>query len=190
MTPPDEASLTFQEVQERFTASAAALQDVRTKVQDLADFSARQEAATSALDEAAQGLTQFAAAASEAVAALVDAQAIVVEAFAAVQSAMDGSQLSELHDAVGELRDQIATAESKAATALSEMEARVTESLGASTAEIAETVRGLEGKLSSAEAMAKERDEAVARAADVQSQLDRLKAAAGGRAVRKAGLED
>ena len=190
MTPPDDSSLTFEEVQDRFMASAVALEDVRARLTSLADLQISQEAAARGIEAASASLTEFASTAEEAIASIAEAQSVVVEAFAALESAMDGSRLTELEQSVTELGERLAAGNEGVAGALTDLEQQVTDGMAASAAEMAEAVRGLEKRLDDIAAMAKERDVALAQAAEVKGQLDRLKAAAGGRIIRKAGLEE
>ena len=179
MSPADDASLGFQEVRDRFVASASALSDIRGKVDELSAHTSRQaEAARVVVD------------------GLAEAQGVIVEAFAAVQPIMDGSDLREIKDDLTRVNGRLAKISVAAehglqATAelLAASEERSREEQSRASKEMADLIKGLRSELSTAGKANAERDSAQAQASELQGQLERLKAAAGGRAIKKAGLE-
>ncbi len=196
MSPADDASLGFQEVRDRFVASASALSDIRGKVDELSAHTSRQAEAVEALDEASREVAGLAEAARVVVDGLAEAQGVIVEAFAAVQPIMDGSDLREIKDDLTRVNGRLAKISVAAehglqATAelLAASEERSREEQSRASKEMADLIKGLRSELSTAGKANAERDAAQAQASELQGQLERLKAAAGGRAIKKAGLE-
>ncbi len=204
MPPTDDPSLSFQEVQDRFAESAAALSDIHSKAAALADDAERQQDAARSIEAASERLEGFTADVAALAAELQTAQQVLSEAFRAVKEAVDGSDLREVKDAVEDLDVRIVDSVAGVAGALAEAEGRLMDAGTGEQDEIKRLLDEIGQKLAVNQAVADERDAAVARANalqverdkavaaanEAQNQLDRLRAAAGGRIIRKAGLEE
>ncbi len=203
MTSRQDASLELREVQERFTASAAALEEVRVRADELSALVSRRESAAQSLEEASDQVRELARSADATVTALAAAQDVIVEAFAAVQSVMDGTELRELRASLEGIEDHFNAATAATVETVREGQERIAKQAADESAKLTSLLQEMAAKVDGAreaddersalvkriEALQEERDGAIARAVDADARFEKLKIAAGARAVRKAGLD-
>jgi predicted nuclease with TOPRIM domain len=159
---PSDNSLDLADVRERFEKSAASLEAVNTQARELAAQAESRAASTESLSDASRNLSEFTTSIASVVEGLRAAQESAEATFTAMRSVADGTDLKELKEMVEGLSSEVA-----------------------STTELEAKIEDLQAKLD--EAIAEKTSLADELAAS-QSQLEKLKVAAGSRALKKAGM--
>ena len=160
-------SLGLSEVRQRFEESTTSLTKVETQLRELLTQQQQRGDAIGGLKVASDQLGEFAASLTRVTQSLQEASRSSEAAFSAVKSAADGTDLKAIRDQVEALArkfDEQEVSSAAAAKLSDELQARIALITG-------------------------ERDQMREELADQKRRFDKLKVAAGSRALKKAGLE-
>lgn len=197
MTTPDDPSLSLPEVRERFASSAKLLDQVQGQLQRIVEGEDHRTELRGSLTVAAVSIDAFVKEASAAASALSAAQQSASEAFASLGDLVDGSDLRTIREGVAQLQESLETVIGR--------QQMLEDRIAASFAQLTETQQGHLDRIDESQATLLARlDEAhgqlLTRLAEEGAlreqlsertkQLEALKAAAGARAIRRAGLDD